>query len=208
MPQSLDLAAFVFGAVLILLSLVAGSFKLFGAEVQGKVGTVGRVIAFVLGLILITSRLVPTSMADAHAKADGGSAPVKEAAVIAAPAPADDDDTSPSPAGAAIDTPPRELILGTWQGQYGLADNKIRTKIRYDKNGTFTGVLTYISKGLTTQLATQGTWRIRPLEPGRFQLTTRDKERPEPESYAYRVLDHDRFRNEDLSYVAHRVAGE
>ena len=111
-------------------------------------------------------------------------------------------------AGSASDTPPRQLILGTWQGTYGIADNRIRTKIRYDRNGTFTGVLTVISKGLSSQMATQGTWRIRPLASGRFELTTSDKQLGGPQSYAYRVLDRDRFRNEDLSYVAHRIAGD
>ncbi len=53
MPESLTIAAFVFGAVLILLSLVSGGFKIFGAEVSGTAGRLGRIVAFVLGLILI-----------------------------------------------------------------------------------------------------------------------------------------------------------
>jgi hypothetical protein len=53
MPESLTIAAFVFGAVLILLSLVGGEFKLYGAEVSGKASKFGRVVAFALGVGLI-----------------------------------------------------------------------------------------------------------------------------------------------------------
>jgi len=53
MPESLTIAAFVFGAVLILLSLVGGEFKLYGAEVSGKASKFGRVVAFGLGVGLI-----------------------------------------------------------------------------------------------------------------------------------------------------------
>jgi len=53
MPESLTIGAFVFGAVLILLSLVGGEFKLYGAEVSGKAGRLGRVVAFALGVMLI-----------------------------------------------------------------------------------------------------------------------------------------------------------
>jgi hypothetical protein len=58
MPESLTIAAFVFGAVLMLLSLVGGGFKLFGAEVSGTVGTLGRTVAFALGGVLITVGLL------------------------------------------------------------------------------------------------------------------------------------------------------
>jgi hypothetical protein len=58
MPESLTIATFVFGAVLTLLSLVGGGFKLFGAEVPGTAGTLGRTVAFVLGGVLITVGLL------------------------------------------------------------------------------------------------------------------------------------------------------
>lgn len=57
MPQSLSIAAFVLGAVLLLIALVSGGFKIFGAEVSGAGGTVARSIAFVIGLILIVYAL-------------------------------------------------------------------------------------------------------------------------------------------------------
>jgi hypothetical protein len=58
MPESLTIAVFVFGAVLMLLSLVRGGFKLFGAEVPGTAGTLGRTVAFALGGVLITVGLL------------------------------------------------------------------------------------------------------------------------------------------------------
>jgi hypothetical protein len=43
----------VFGSVLILISLIVGKFKIFGAEIDGTVGKTGRAAAFVLGLGMI-----------------------------------------------------------------------------------------------------------------------------------------------------------
>jgi hypothetical protein len=55
MPEHLSIAAFVFGAVLILLALVGGEFKLFGAEISGRTGRFGRALAFVLGIASIAA---------------------------------------------------------------------------------------------------------------------------------------------------------
>ena len=53
MPQSLAIGAFVLGAVLLLISLLSGGFKIFGAEVSGTTGATGRLVAFVMGVILL-----------------------------------------------------------------------------------------------------------------------------------------------------------
>jgi|SRR5208283_4341899 len=58
MPQSITIAAFVFGAVLLLISLLGGGFKIFGAEVSGSAGKVGRLVAGVAGFILISVGLI------------------------------------------------------------------------------------------------------------------------------------------------------
>ena len=50
MPESLSIGAFVFGAVLILVALLGGNFKLFGAEINATVGRSLRAVAFMLGL--------------------------------------------------------------------------------------------------------------------------------------------------------------
>ena len=68
MPENLTIAAFVFGAVLTLLSLVGGGFKLFGAEVSGTAGTLGRTVAFVLGGGLITVGLLRLVAATTRAR--------------------------------------------------------------------------------------------------------------------------------------------
>jgi len=72
MPESLTIAAFVFGAVLILLSLVGGEFKLYGAEVSGKAGKLGRTVAFALGVGFIVLGLV---RGDKPGSAAGGTEP-------------------------------------------------------------------------------------------------------------------------------------
>lgn len=53
MPQNLSIAVFVLGAVLLLLSLVSGGFKIFGSEIPGAASRVARAMAFVIGLFLI-----------------------------------------------------------------------------------------------------------------------------------------------------------
>jgi hypothetical protein len=53
MPESLNIAIFAFGAVLVLIGLLGGKFKLFGSEVSGTVGTAPRVASLFFGLALI-----------------------------------------------------------------------------------------------------------------------------------------------------------
>ena len=53
MPQSITIAAFVLGPVLLLIALLGGGFKIFGAEVPGKTGWGGRIVAGIAGTIFI-----------------------------------------------------------------------------------------------------------------------------------------------------------
>jgi hypothetical protein len=74
MPQSITIAFFVLGAVLLLIAILqGGGFKIFGAEVDGSPGRFGRVFAGLLGVILIGIGLV-TSVDKSlfQSAADGG----------------------------------------------------------------------------------------------------------------------------------------
>ena len=53
MPENIMIAAFVLGSVMLLISIVGGRFKIFGAEVSGVAGPTGRILAGVVGAILI-----------------------------------------------------------------------------------------------------------------------------------------------------------
>jgi hypothetical protein len=53
MPENIAIAAFILGAVLLLISIIGGKFKIFGAEVSAVVGVTGRTFAGVAGTILI-----------------------------------------------------------------------------------------------------------------------------------------------------------
>ena len=64
MPQSLAMAAFVFGAVLLLIAVLGGQFKIFGAEVSGSAGRIGRSFAAVIGAGLIVLGLFLTLRPD------------------------------------------------------------------------------------------------------------------------------------------------
>jgi len=52
-PENIPLAAFVLGAVLLLVSLTTGGVKIFGAEVSGTAGRTTRTIAGVCGTLFI-----------------------------------------------------------------------------------------------------------------------------------------------------------
>lgn len=53
MPNTITIGAFVLGAVLLLLGLAGGQFKIFSAEVNGRAGKFARTLAFVLGVLLV-----------------------------------------------------------------------------------------------------------------------------------------------------------
>jgi hypothetical protein len=78
-PQSMTIGAFVLGAVLLLISLVRGGFKIFGAEISGSAGFLGRPIAFVIGITLIV-----TGFYFQYGSTTGNSPPLPSAAAAAA----------------------------------------------------------------------------------------------------------------------------
>ncbi len=53
MDSPLVIAVFGFGAILLLIAVLNGSFKIYGAEISGNAGRAGRIVAGVLGLLLI-----------------------------------------------------------------------------------------------------------------------------------------------------------
>jgi ABC-type transport system substrate-binding protein len=55
MPANLTLALVVVGAVLLLIALLGGQFKIFGAEVPGTVGRASRWMSGVAGVILLVA---------------------------------------------------------------------------------------------------------------------------------------------------------
>lgn len=70
MPQSITIAAFVLGAVLVLIALLGGGFKIFGTEVSGTTGTVQRIVAGALGALLIVVGLVGSFDFSTHQPVD------------------------------------------------------------------------------------------------------------------------------------------
>ena len=53
MPQTIDLGAFAFGAVLLLLALTAGEFSIFGAQIGRTVGGWPRALAGISGVVFL-----------------------------------------------------------------------------------------------------------------------------------------------------------
>jgi hypothetical protein len=65
MPASLTIGAFVLGGVLLLIAVLRGGFKLFGAEVSGTAGGGGRLIAFITGIVLLVTAFISNGRAPA-----------------------------------------------------------------------------------------------------------------------------------------------
>jgi hypothetical protein len=98
MPQNIEVAAFVLGAVLLLLALTTGGFKIFGAEMHGTAGRWSRALAGIGGAALLGLTLW-------HTLQDGAVAPP-------APAPAN----APAPAPATTLLAPHAPELDVAQG--------------------------------------------------------------------------------------------
>jgi hypothetical protein len=54
MPQSITIGAFIFGAILVLIAILGGNFKLFGAEIATTISNPFlRFLAFMLGVVFL-----------------------------------------------------------------------------------------------------------------------------------------------------------
>jgi hypothetical protein len=62
MPPNLTIAAFVFGAALILIGLTGGGFEVFGIKILGKVGAPMRIISSLLGVVFVILGLAGPSL--------------------------------------------------------------------------------------------------------------------------------------------------
>src|SRR5271168_1440422 len=80
MPQSLTIGIFVLGAVMLLLALVSGGFKIFGSEIPGVASRWGRIIAFFLGVVLVGFSLFHFQEGPVAKGADHGSPPLLDPA--------------------------------------------------------------------------------------------------------------------------------
>ena len=220
MPQSLSIGAFVFGAVLVLLSLVVGKFKIFGAEVEGTVGKAGRVIAFLFGVVLIATSLNlnndhPTGPASGAAtKPEGGeqqnfqppmqtagnqTSGVTEKASVAGPLVRD-----PAPREPVSQEPPslaqkfEEYLPGTWEARAADPNTGVVTtsETRLFSNGSFSGTVSGLVNGYPQQMPMSGTWGVRPISPTRFSLTL-NYVGAGSQTQMFRVIDHNSLENGD-----------
>lgn len=61
MPDNIEIASFVVGAILMLISILGGSFKIFGFESTSSVVDYRiRILSFLLGILLILFSLLPS----------------------------------------------------------------------------------------------------------------------------------------------------
>ena len=62
MPENIKIGAFVFGAILVLIAILGGNFKLFGAEVAATISNrFLRFVAFALGAIFLVIATYPSN---------------------------------------------------------------------------------------------------------------------------------------------------
>jgi hypothetical protein len=129
MPQNITIAAFVLGAVLLLIAILhGGGFKIFGAEVDGSAGRFGRLFAGLLGVILIGIGLVGSldkSLFQSAAEGGKTGSDVSQSGESTAPktSEAQEKQSSQTQSGkAAIDqSDPHQTvnIAGTWHDSEG-----------------------------------------------------------------------------------------
>jgi hypothetical protein len=84
-PPTLSIGAFVLGGVLLLLSVVRGGFKIFGAEVKETAGGIARVIAFLAGVVLIVTGFLHDGKDQSDKPPDHGGLPVSPPAALVSP---------------------------------------------------------------------------------------------------------------------------
>jgi hypothetical protein len=209
MPQSLSIGAFVFGAVLVLLSLVVGKFKLFGAEVDGTVGKAGRVIAFLFGVFLISTSLnlnhdQPSPQGSSPQPAttqtisNGGRA---DTASVVGPAPREE-----SPAPPSLTQKFEDYLVGTWQARAADPNTGIvmTSETQFFNNGNFSGMLSGLINGYPQSSPFAGTWSVSPLSANRFSLTL-NYVGAGSQTQTFRVIDHNSSESA-AGVVAHRIA--
>jgi PQQ-dependent catabolism-associated CXXCW motif protein len=80
MPQTLTIGIIVLGAVMLLLALVSGGFKIFGSEIPGVASRSARIIAFVIGFVLVGFSLFHFREEPTAKGSDHGSPPILDAA--------------------------------------------------------------------------------------------------------------------------------
>jgi hypothetical protein len=116
MPQTIEIGAFVLGAVLLLLALVSGGFKIFGAEISAAANKPARVIAFLLGLSFIGLGIWRNSN-----QAQELSPAPKVSGMSVGPATTGTSMVPPTTGASVVPTTNAEVasISGTWVDQYG-----------------------------------------------------------------------------------------
>ncbi|HEY1929086.1 MAG TPA: rhodanese-like domain-containing protein [Caulobacteraceae bacterium] len=127
MPQTLTIGIFVLGAVMLLLALVSGGFKIFGSEMPGVVNRSARVLAFLIGAGLVGFSLIhfrepPVAKASTDQTAQVP-APLKPAAptdVANRPASADQPAPKPPVAEANLNDPTAVRVFGREGMDFGV----------------------------------------------------------------------------------------
>lgn len=223
MPQSLSIAAFVFGAVLVLLSLVVGKFKLFGAEVEGTVSKASRVIAFLFGIFLIARGLnlgadppavQPASVSPqaAAVQPQAGSRAAlnegKESDADPQTASRERSMSAPAPHRVSAAKNLEDFLPGVWRARTADSSTGIISEnvLRFWSNGTYSGTESALVNGNPVTMRRAGTWSARPVSSDTFVLTVNDAGTGVARSYTFRVIDRNSVENEDQNYIAHRLS--
>lgn len=174
MPSSINIGVFVLGAVLLLLSLVAGKFKLFGVQVEGTAGKTGRVIAFVFGIVFIFAGL-SRSMAD-HPQRPSPSDSISNLQAHTGPEGPEETDAEKV----------KRYMLGTWD--FEVDDPSTKTVYEWEMEFFSDGRFSQnVSVNTFLQDASGGTWSVLNTSTDRFTLTLK---RPgeDPKHVGIRVI--------------------
>ncbi len=123
MPQTLSIGILVLGAVMLLLALAGGGFKIFGQEAPAAAGRTARVIALVIGVGLVGFSLWHFSDGDGSASKaasrppPSASGPQGQAALIQAPAATT---SAPAPPAATLTDPATAQVYDDEATDFGV----------------------------------------------------------------------------------------
>lgn len=130
MPENIKIGSFVLGAILVLIAILGGNFKLFGAEVAASVSNRWlRLASFALGIAFVASAMYPFGLGD-------GTSPPKS------PTPWQEEDGTPTP-------PVGELLQALEEANIDFSVPRMRNELgnRYSSYPQFaTGCLGVLGK--------------------------------------------------------------
>jgi hypothetical protein len=180
MPTTVTIGMLVLGGILLLIALVGGNFKIFGAEISEKISNKGlRWTAGILGLGLLSGPLQGLKQTDL-------------------------------PSGNAAAThlvASRDFLVGRWRVDQSVGNMSGGSALDYRGDGSWNGTMTSFVGGIGTKVNVSGRWNVDELSDKSFRLNmwfAPNQMNMTTWQGRFRILDQDKIQNIEQNYVAER----